>query len=193
MAVLSTTSPLLLLVLEEMGIPSPIPGDLIAVYTGFQVYKGKIGYIEGLVGLVLATLIGASILYFISEKFGPILINKFGKWLHLSENRMKIVEDNFKKYGVWVIVFGRHLPLFRVVVTVFAGISKVGYKTFISSTLLSVIFWIPLNMYIGEHFGVKAIRTFEKHPWYTTLSSFGLAIAVFVLVTIILRNKEKKS
>src|SRR5450631_3690586 len=55
-------APILLLFLEEAGLPLPI-ADFIISYTGYQVSLGHIPYIVAYIILLIADLTGASMLY----------------------------------------------------------------------------------------------------------------------------------
>ena len=117
-----TIAPILLIILEEAGIPLPIPGDFIIAYTGYQVSVGAFPYIFAFILILISVLIGSSFLFYISSRFGQKIVTKFGRLMHLDTKKIALVEANFKKYGPIVIIFGRHIPGFRIPVTVFSGI-----------------------------------------------------------------------
>lgn len=78
-------APLLLLLLEEAGVPLPIPGDVVIAYTGYQVSLGTIPYITAFLTLLISVLVGSSALYYFSARFGQLIMLKFGRYLHLNE------------------------------------------------------------------------------------------------------------
>ena len=155
--------PFLLLTIEEAGIPLPIPGDVYISYTGYQITKGTISYPVGFIALMLAVLIGSSILYWLSSYFGERIVLKFGKYIHLNKKKLNFIETKFRKYGALVIIVGRHIPGFRIPVTVFSGISKVDYKTFLLSEIISIVFWIGIFLAIGQKLGKRTLALFHNH------------------------------
>lgn len=187
-------APFLLLFLEESGIPLPIPGDVYLAFTGYQVSKGTIPYWGAFIMLLIAVLGGSSILYFISAKWGKIIVDKLGAYLHINQNKLNEVEKDFKKYGVFVIIFGRHIPGFRIPITVFSGISGVPYPTFIISTFISVIFWIAFYLALGARIGKNVMRHFHATPAYFLIISipFILFIGSIIYVKIKETRKNKK-
>ncbi len=185
-------APSLLLLIEESGIPLPIPGDVYVAYTGYLISKHTITFQFGFISLLTAVLIGASILYYLSSHYGQVIVLRFGKYLHLNEKRLLTVEGWFKKYGFWVIIFGRHIPGFRVPITFFAGISGVPYPVFIASTFVSVIFWILFYISVGEKLGNNIKNFLHVHNYL-----FYLFICLFILfvgsiIYIVLHKKKKK-
>ncbi len=156
-------APIVLLIIEESGIPIPVPGDIIIAYIGYEVAKGVIPYFTAFAIILCSVLIGASILFHLSIKYGQHILNRFGKNIHLDESKIITVEKYFKKYGPLVIIFGRHIPGFRVPITVFSGISKVTYRTFILSTFISVIFWIAFYLEVGKQLGPRTVSLLKAH------------------------------
>src|SRR5579872_2950629 len=159
----SVIAPIFLLTLEEAGIPLPVPGDLVIAYTGYEISQNRIAYFSAFILLLIAILIGSSILYALSLRYGDKLVRKVGKYIHLDDDKLTKVEEYFNKYGALVIIFGRHIPGFRIPITVFAGMSKVTYKKFLSSTFISVIFWIIIYLQIGKNLGPKTISLFSTY------------------------------
>lgn len=185
-------APFILLFLEESGIPLPIPGDVYLAFTGYQVSKGTIPYWGAFTMLLIAVLAGSSILYFISAKWGTLLVDKLGIYLHLNKKKLVEVEKDFKKYGIFLIIFGRHIPGFRIPITVFSGISGVPYPTFILSTFISVIFWIAFYIALGERVGKNVMKHFHSTPAYFLLISFPFLFFIFSIIYVKIKEKNKK-
>lgn len=168
--------PFLLITAEEAGVPLPVPGDVVITYIGYQVSKGVLPYAVAFVLLLLAVLVGSSILYYLSSRYGQRIVLQFGKYLHVDAQKLLTVEEKFKRYGPWVIILGRHIPGFRIPITIFAGMSSISYRTFILSTFVSVIFWIALYLAIGKSLGAKTVSLLHAHRGYY----------LFVLVPIVI-------
>lgn len=185
-------APVFFLALEELGIPMPIPGDLVVAYTGYQVSKGIIPYPIAFIMLFGAILLGSSGLYYLSLKYGQHIVLKFGKYIHLDEKKLITVEEKFKKFGPWVIIFGRHIPGFRIPITVFAGMSHITYKTFILSTFISIIFWIPFYLWIGASLGAKTAEVFRTNHAYFFLFAIPLVLGIIGYIAAVIRKRRKQ-
>ena len=185
-------APMLLLLLEEAGVPLPIPGDMYVAYTGYLVSKGAISYLLAFVLLLLSVLLGASILFYLSSRYGQIIVLKFGKYIHLDERKLATVEEKFRKFGVWVIIFGRHTPGFRIPITVFSGMSGISYKKFISSTFISVIFWILFYLSVGQHLGKSIFTLLHGHHNYYLLLFIPFIIFIGSIAYIRVKSIKRK-
>lgn len=181
----------LLLLIEEGGIPLPIPGDVIISYIGYQASLGKISYISAFLALLFSILIGASFLYFLSYRYGEIILLKLGRFIDLDEEKLEKIEKWFKKYGIWVIIFGRHIPGFRIAITIFSGISKVSYPTFIVGTLISSIAWIGFFLFIGAKLGSKSVGLLHNHQGFFLLLIVP-SILFFLILAFLRKGKSAK-
>ena len=184
-------APMLALLLEEAGVPLPIPGDIDIAYAGYLVSKGAISYALAFALLLLSVVIGASILYYLSAVYGQAIVLKFGKYLHLNEKKLLTVEGKFRKYGVWVIIFGRHIPGFRIPITIFSGMSEVRYRTFILSTFVSVVFWILFYLSLGQRLGPRILKLLHGHHGYFILLIIPLIILTGFILYLRFMPKRK--
>lgn len=182
--------PILLLAIEESGIPLPIPGDAMIAYSGYNVSQGLLPYSAALIALMTSVLMGSSILYWLSSKWGNTIVFKFGQFLHLHPEKLLAVEKVFNKYGVWVIIFGRHIPGFRIPITVFAGMSSVTYRTFILSTFVSTIFWVIFYLDLGIRLGSR-VRHFLRAQSSHWMIILGVLVLAFIAFVIYQRRKNK--
>ncbi len=186
-------APIFLIILEEAGIPLPVPGDFIIAYTGYEVSTGTFPYIFAFILILISVLIGSSFLFYLSSKFGDKIVTKFGRLMHLDTKKIALVEANFKKYGPIVIILGRHIPGFRIPVTVFSGISKVSYKTFIISTFISVILWIPLYLGLGQRIGIKTVQLFGGHHIYFLIVLIPFVLFLGSIIYVYLKPVKTKA
>ena len=169
----SALSPLLLLLAEEMGIPILIPGDAILAYTGYSVSQSHHTPIWLALGVAtMSVLIGATVLFFIARKWGQKLIKHLSKFLFISDRHIQKAELLFAKYGIWAIIFGRHIPGMRIPITIFAATSGVKYKTFILSTFASTVLWILFYLKVGARYGNDIQHTINQ--------SVGLSASVII-------------
>lgn len=171
--------PMTLLFAEEAGIPLPVPGDIYIAYVGFEISRGVISFHLAFFLLFIGVLAGSSILFYLSYLYGQKIVLRFGKYIHLNERKLVFLEKQFRKYGPLVIIFGRHIPGFRIPITIFSGIAKIDYKVFIASEAISVIAWILIFMKIGQTLGRDTQRLFHNHY------AFLLFLLIPITLTII--------
>lgn len=185
-------APIILLMLEEMGIPLPI-ADVVIAYTGYQVAIGKIPYFVAYFVLLVSDILGATILYLAARYYGRKIIDKFGKYIDLDMKKLGIVEEYFRQYGPFAIIVGRHIIGFKIPITLFSGISKMPYKKFAVSVLISDSFWIPFYLSIGEKLGPKTLHLLHDHHWYALLFLFPIFVSVLPFFLMRKNSSNKKA
>ena len=139
----------LILLVEEAGIPLPIPGDLFIV-TAAALPNSNYFIIVSTV--TVATLLGSTILFTLSKKIGHPLLLKFGPKIRITKDKVKKVEAWFEKYGGFAIVIGRLIPGFRTITPFAAGLFGVSYKTFWLYTAIAAFIWANIYFLIGKFF-----------------------------------------
>ena len=175
-------APLLLLFVEEMGIPIFIPGDVILAYTGYKVAitDGPELWIVFIVAQ-MAVMGGATILFFLSRRYGQVFITKLGEFVFLEEKHIQRAERLFARFGPVAIIVGRHIPGLRIPITIFAATSGVRYVTFLISTLISTSLWIVFYLNVGKRVGTDFHGAFQKYIGLSLLAFGGLTLGIFVL------------
>jgi membrane protein DedA with SNARE-associated domain len=171
-------APLFFLLIEEMGVPLPVPGDAIVAYVGYGLSKSEtVTLWQAFIVAVLAILIGSTILFYFSKRYGQSLIRWFARFVFLKQSRIDHAERLFARYGVWAIIFGRHIPGMRIPITILAASSGVRYRTFIISTFVSTVGWVLFYLNIGSRFGDNFVSLFRHDA--------GLTVIVFVALVLI--------
>ena len=180
-------APIVLLMLEEIGLPLPV-SDLVIAYTGYQVTVGHIPYVVAYLLLLFSDILGATILYLLVKKYGKQVVTKFGKFIDLDMNKLDSVENLFRKYGPLFIIIGRHIIGFKIPITIFSGLSKMKYSTFVLSLAISDCLWIPFYLAVGEKLGPRTVHLFHVHHNYYLFAFIPLLIA---LLPFFLMRKRK--
>jgi membrane protein DedA with SNARE-associated domain len=167
----------LIFLLEEAGVPLPLPGDLALVWAGYLVATGQSLFIVLLLVVQAATLIGASALYALARRGGRPLVARYGRYLHLDEARLERAEGWVGRNAALTVFLGRIVPGFRIVTPLAAGVFRVPYRTFLpalaAGTLVNTAFWI----FLGATFGPGVIGVLHA-PRLTARLIGSLAVLV---------------
>jgi membrane protein DedA with SNARE-associated domain len=155
---------IVLLYIEESGVPLPAPGDVFVMYVGAHVPRHLLAWVGAWLGLITTVVLGATNLFFISRKFGRRLVeSRVADFVHLTPERLAKAEAWFAKYGVLAIIFGRHIPGFRVPITVAAGILRVKWQTFAWSVGVSTAIWAGIFLVVGIKYGSRFENFLRLH------------------------------
>ena len=173
-------APLLLLFIDELGVPFLVPGDAILGYVGYRLALTHSTTVAEAFAVALGVVfIGSSVLFLIAKRYGQQLINVTGKYLFVKQSHVTRAEKLFNRYGAWAIIFGRHIPGVRLPLTAFAVGSGMKYFVFISCTMISTAGWILFYLTIGDRYG-HDLRNIV--PGYEVSSLIILAVVVGSIV-----------
>ncbi len=147
-----------LVMLLENVFP-PIPSELILPLAGWLTLGENATFTLLGVTLVgaIGSVAGAFFFYGIGRWFDEsrvrYLLQRFGKWFMLSESDLDTALAWFKKYGEYVIFFGRMVPIVRSLISVPAGLAKMNIPRFAFYTALGTALWSFLLAFAGRLLG----------------------------------------
>lgn len=173
----------------------PIPSELIFPLAGFVAFRSDYTFFETFFmaasGAIGAT-IGAMVIYFISYKIGRIAIIKIGKYVLVSEKKIKVAEDWFEKYGSYAVFIGRMAPGVRELISVPAGIAKMPFTKFTVFTFLGSLIWSMLLVFSGYFLG-NSWDTFSEtlSIYFPILTVIAFSIIAIVFICYIFLNRKK--
>ena len=153
-----------LILLEEIGIPLPAPGDVAITYGGYLTTTGAIPYPLAYVAVVSGAVIGATINVTITRRYGRPFIGRFGRYVGITDEKLVQAERIFKRWGPWAIIVGRHIPGMRIVLSALSGILNVPYRVFIPCVFISATIWAAIFLELGRLLGPRARGLFGLFP-----------------------------
>jgi membrane protein DedA with SNARE-associated domain len=152
----------LLIFVEEAGVPSPLPGDVLMLLAGVRAHQGAMALWQVILLLEAATVPGATLLYAVSRWAGHGLVVRYGRLLHLTPERLAGAEGWFRRRGFWAIVLGRLAPGARILTAVAAGVFEVPFRVFLPATAVGALLYITLYTGLGYLLGPRVLRVVER-------------------------------
>ncbi len=152
------------LLIEEGGVPVPVPGDVLMVVLGVHAHEREdIGLLLGAIGTTwLGTMIGSSLLYWVSRRAGRGLVYRYGRFIRLPPERLDTTEHWLKKHGSRAVFLGRLVPGLRIVTAVACGVFEVPFIAFFPAMSLGALLYILVYTLLGYFLGQPVLRLLEK-------------------------------
>jgi membrane protein DedA with SNARE-associated domain len=133
----------------------PIPSEIIMPFSGFVVWQGSTNMT--LIGITVVgafgNLVGSLIAYFVGLMGGRPLLEKYGKYLLITQSKLELADKWFYKYGGEAVLISRFLPIIRTFISLPAGIARMDLKKFILYTFIGSLPWSFALGYIGTQLG----------------------------------------
>jgi membrane protein DedA with SNARE-associated domain len=149
------------ILVEEAGVPLPLPGDLFIAAMGFLAHAGRASYAPTAAVVTIATVLGAGILYLLARHAGRPLIVRVARRLGYTEEREVRLEAWLARRGAAAVVLGRLIPGLRIVMTVVAGALRLRQSTFALGTLVAGLLWATVYFWIGWALGAGYERVVD--------------------------------
>lgn len=171
-----------LVLLEEAGLPLPVSGDLLLIYAGYLVAQGD-AQLPAVLGVVLVGAgVGALLPYSLARAGGLRAVRRFGRLIHLSEDRLPQVERWLERYRGRAIVFGRQVPGGRVPTSIVAGTFGVPPSFFLTYSAIGSLLWAGTFLLLGAHFGDRLLSLASRVDGVGALGLATAALGIYAAV-----------
>ncbi|GAC1340334.1 MAG: hypothetical protein NVSMB29_09050 [Candidatus Dormibacteria bacterium] len=170
--------------LEEMGVPLPVPGDVLVAYLGYRLATGSMSLAEILPQLLLGIVAGSFLLFVASRRWGHRMIDRYGFIWHLTPRRRMRAERLATRWGFWSVAVGRHFGL-RVPMTLMAGTFGMARRSFTQSVLISSTVWVAIWLIVGGRAGAPARDLFSRVSYGGVIAAIAIYLCIFVLPPLI--------
>lgn len=104
------------------------------------------------VSLIIASILGNKVNYFIGRNLGPKVFSAKSSWL-LNKKHLEEAHQFYEKHGGKTIILARYIPFIRTFAPFVAGIAKMGIREFSLYNIVSAFLWISTLLSAGYFFG----------------------------------------
>jgi len=185
---------LLLVLLQDCGIPTLIPGSLLVLAGGYFVYAGFFGLHQAALSIAIGAFLGANLLFFLARWGGKPLIVKLGRYVGLTERQFDMAAVALDRWGPPMLLVTRVLPGTRAYMTAFAGISGWSYRHFAAWTALFCLIWsysfILIGQAIAPHWNRVAPRILRFSNLFLQVIVILAIITAFIYGYRYLKSRE---
>ena len=145
------------MLLKEIGIPVPVPSDLIMITAGVQAATGSFSVFELLLAIEFAVLLGGSVQFLVVRSAGRRFVYGMGRYVGLTAERLDKAGAMLQQRGPLAVFLGLNVPGARAGIIPAAGLAGLGYSAFTAAMLSgSGVFYgwhVALGFLIGPSAG----------------------------------------
>ena len=165
-----------LLVFGIVGLP--VPDETLLTFTGYLIFRGNLRLPLAVAAALGGSAAGMTISYTLGRSFGLALLHRYGKYVHLTPERLARAHAWFERIGHWALTVGYFIPGVRHLTAYAAGVTEVAPRQFAlfaySGTVLWVSCFISLGYFLGEKWEAVQ-REIEKY-------AVGVSITLAILL-----------
>jgi membrane protein DedA with SNARE-associated domain len=147
------TSVVLLMAVQSACVP--LPSEVIMPLAGYALAHSQAQLVLLATLASLASNLGSAVAYWVGAKGGRPLVERYGRYLLLSERDLDMADRFFARFGSVAVLVGRMLPIVRTFIAFPAGIAKMNQLRFHVYTFLGSWPWCYALAYIGMKLGAS--------------------------------------
>ena len=175
-----------MLFLEDFGVL--VPGETVLIASAFYAGLGQLNILLVIIIGVIASVIGDNVGFAIGNYGGHPLVERYGKYVFLTKERLDKAESYFNRHGGKIVAVARFFDGLRELNGIIAGISEMKWGKFLIFNVIGAIAWVVFWSLVG-YYGGSHIDTFLTVELYFTIAVVALVITRFIFK----RYKKKKS
>lgn len=179
-----------LLVLGIVGLP--VPDETLLTFTGYLVFRGQLKLVPAFLAALLGSGCGITVSYVLGRTFGSRLLHRYGRYIHLTEERIAYAHNWFERLGRWTLTIGYFIPGVRHFTAYAAGMSELEPHVFAVFAYSGALLWVSTFLTLGYVLGERWSATSERIHRYLLIAS-GIAVAlaaVYLLYRKIRRGRR---
>ena len=179
------------MLLEDFGIP--VPGETVLILAAVYAGTGRLNIV--LVGLLgfCGAVIGDNIGFAIGHFGGRPLIERYGRYIFLTPERIDKATGFFERHGGKIIIVARFIEGLRQANGIIAGISGIHWARFLVFNAIGAALWVAVWTSIGYFSGshINAIyNTASRYSIYLAIAS-GLLILALIARHVIRARRAR--
>jgi membrane protein DedA with SNARE-associated domain len=169
------------MLLKEIGVPVPVPSDLLMVGAGVQIAVGAYSAIDLFGALAAAVFIGSSIQFSLARSAGRAIVYRLAAIVGIGAERLDRAVARLAAGGSRAIFVGLNIPGARAAVIPAAGLARIRYLRFTAAAIAGSLVFYGWHVALGYLVGPAAGVLLERYSLgllfvLALLAAAGLAV-----------------
>jgi len=161
-----------------------------AVFFGHDLHTGFESYVVLALAGTIGYLIGALVGWAIGRSGGRSLLERHGRWMHISPERLDRAERWFDRHGRWAVFLGRLTPVVRSFISIPAGALETPVGPYTLLTLAGSAIWCFAFAGAGWALGSSYERL---HHAFRYVNVVIVVAAVLALSLVAVRETRRRA
>jgi membrane protein DedA with SNARE-associated domain len=149
--------------------------------TGFAAYLAVV--LAGVIGYQ----IGAALGWWIGKRGGRPFLERRGRWLHLTPERLDRAERWFDRWDDWSALVGRVTPVARSFISIPAGVFEMPFRRYNVLTLIGNTVWCAVIAAIGWALG----SSYEKFNHGFRYAEYAVVVLALAAVGYLILRRRR--
>lgn len=128
----------------------PVPSEVVMPPAAFWAAQGRMEFWGVVLAGTAGSLVGSVLNYWAAGWLGRPFINRFGRYVLITPDKVKLAESWIKQYGAMGIFVSRLLPVVRHLISIPAGMLHMPFGRFVTMTTVGAGLWCWILSLFGQ-------------------------------------------
>jgi membrane protein DedA with SNARE-associated domain len=131
-------------------VGAPVPDETLLTFSGYLVCRGDLTLLPTLTSGFLGTALGITLSYVLGRTLGYYLLERYGRYVHLTPERLQRAHAWFERLGKWTLPVGYFVPGLRHLTAYAAGVTRLQAWEFAVFAYAGGLVWSSLFIVLGN-------------------------------------------
>jgi membrane protein DedA with SNARE-associated domain len=180
-----------LVLIEDFGVP--VPGETVLVLGAVYAGTGRLSIVFVVLLGFLGAVVGDNVGFAIGHFGGRRLVEKFGRYIFLTPERLDKATGFFDRHGGKVVTIARFVEGLRQANGIIAGLTGMHWAKFLAFNALGAALWVGVWSAVGYFSGNHITSIYNTATQYSTYVAvaFGVAIVAFIARRLLRRRRAR--
>ena len=169
---------LIALFLFGEGLAIPFPTDTTVVTASALAARGHLSLVLVFLVATFSTAAGTTAAFYLGRRGSTFIMRR----AHGGAGALGRAHRFFERHGASAVLFGRFVPVVRMLISLVAGVSRMDARRFAAYNLAGAAIWATAFCAIGYFFGHHAGAFYHQLVRAALVAGFGLAALVTLAV-----------
>jgi membrane protein DedA with SNARE-associated domain len=180
-----------LVLIEDFGVP--VPGETVLILAAVYAGTGRLNIVLVALLAFCGALLGDNIGFGIGHFGGRPLVERYGRYIFLTPERLEKATGFFVRHGGKIIIVARFIEGLRQANGIIAGISGMHWSRFLVFNAIGAALWVAVWTSIGYFSGSHINTIYDDVTRYYKylLIALGLGVAGYIAVRVMRARRAR--
>ena len=169
-----------LVLIEDFGVP--VPGETVLILGAVYAGSGRLSIVLVVLLGFLGAVVGDNIGFAIGRFGGRRLVERWGRYILLTPQRLDKATAFFERHGGKVITIARFVEGLRQANGIVAGTTGMHWAKFLAFNALGAALWVGVWSAVGYFSGNHITTIYNTASQYSTYLAIAVVVAIIALI-----------
>ncbi|MDQ6728749.1 MAG: DedA family protein [Actinomycetota bacterium] len=179
-----------LVLVEDFGLP--VPGETVLILGAVYAGSGRLSIVLVVLLGFLGAVVGDNLGFAIGRFGGRRLVERWGRYILLTPERLDKATAFFERHGGKVITIARFVEGLRQANGIVAGTTGMHWAKFLAFNALGAALWVGVWSGVGYLSGNHITTIYDTASRYSSYLAIAVAVGILALIVRNLVHRRRR-